>query len=448
MVQGLALSSPLNALQDLSDLDAYRLFRHEVEKSENKLRLSKTRFFLDAIRIRGSVLHRIWVSVLGITLYATVIAAADVWYGMHWRTSNSIIAPLSVVVGLLIVFRNSTSYDRWWAGSGELNAAMADTRSLSRFIWVNVDVEAGEKMKKLKQDAEKSGIDAGATHAVEKLRQERMARKRRVIRLLVCYLYATKHHLRQEYGVEFADYEGVLPQDVRQAYYVLQRRSREHFRRSIHSKQADARPASQASAAVERDNYTPITSVIFQDENAAVAAAAAQATETTPLTASEVEEEKEHSKQPAIALPLFCLHQITMYLSGARRAGLLTNDAGPAGFSLSNQLINSLTTHFFNMQRIADTPLPAIYGIHLKQCVLLYLLALPLTLVSELSWRMIPVVTIVAFTMIGTEGLSSEVEMPFGHDPSDHNLDLLAATVRHELEHMMLFLDEGIKEES
>ena len=100
------------------------------------------------------------------------------------------------------------------------------------------------------------------------------------------------------------------------------------------------------------------------------------------------------------------------------------------------------------MERITQTPIPVIYGVHLKQTVLLYLLALPLTLVSELSWRMVPVVTIVAFTLIGLEGISSEVEMPFGHDPSDHNLDLLCATVRHELEHMMLLLDEGVQEEA
>jgi predicted membrane chloride channel (bestrophin family) len=53
-------------------------------------------------------------------------------------------------------------------------------------------------------------------------------------------------------------------------------------------------------------------------------------------------------------------------------------------------------------------------GIHLKQCVTLYLFALPLTLVHDLSWFSIPVTTIVAFMFMGIEGIADEIEMPFG----------------------------------
>ena len=53
-------------------------------------------------------------------------------------------------------------------------------------------------------------------------------------------------------------------------------------------------------------------------------------------------------------------------------------------------------------------------GIHLKQCVTLYLFALPLTLVNELGWGTIPVVTAIAFTFMGIEGIADEIEMPFG----------------------------------
>lgn len=53
-------------------------------------------------------------------------------------------------------------------------------------------------------------------------------------------------------------------------------------------------------------------------------------------------------------------------------------------------------------------------GIHLKQCVTLYIFALPFTLVNDLGWAMIGVVTIVAFTLMGIEGIADEIEMPFG----------------------------------
>ena len=83
------------------------------------------------------------------------------------------------------------------------------------------------------------------------------------------------------------------------------------------------------------------------------------------------------------------------------------------------------------MERVANTPIPRSCefvgtiadlqlidrwtdGIHLKQCVTLYLFALPLTLVHEMGWAIVPIVTVVAFTFMGIEGIAEEIEMPFG----------------------------------
>ena len=72
-----------------------------------------------------------------------------------------------------------------------------------------------------------------------------------------------------------------------------------------------------------------------------------------------------------------------------------------------------------SMERIANTPIPRSYSIHLKQCVSLYLFALPFTLVKDLGWTMVPLVTVVAFTLMGIEGIADEIEMPFGTDACD-----------------------------
>jgi len=110
-------------------------------------------------------------------------------------------------------------------------------------------------------------------------------------------------------------------------------------------------------------------------------------------------------------------------------------------------MVDQLTT----CERIANTPIPkscayvsvlssftvvsSFYfsdGIHLKQCITLYLFALPFTLIQTLQWPWYlvnivlieflfadsclwyTVVTIVAFTLMGIEGIADEVEMPFG----------------------------------
>ena len=66
------------------------------------------------------------------------------------------------------------------------------------------------------------------------------------------------------------------------------------------------------------------------------------------------------------------------------------------------------------MERVANTPTPRSYSIHLKQCVTLYLFSLPFTLIKDLGWGMIPAVTAIAFTLMGIEGIADEIEMPFG----------------------------------
>lgn len=95
--------------------------------------------------------------------------------------------------------------------------------------------------------------------------------------------------------------------------------------------------------------------------------------------------------------------------------------------------VSTLVDQLTNVERIANTPLPKscmfpfqpfyscideaeliLDGIHLKQCVTLYLFALPFTLVKELGWATVPIVTVVSFTLMGIEGIAEEIEMPFG----------------------------------
>lgn len=44
----------------------------------------------------------------------------------------------------------------------------------------------------------------------------------------------------------------------------------------------------------------------------------------------------------------------------------------------------------------------------------MYLFSLPFVLVKELGWATVPVVTVVAFTLMGIESIADIIEMPFG----------------------------------
>lgn len=71
--------------------------------------------------------------------------------------------------------------------------------------------------------------------------------------------------------------------------------------------------------------------------------------------------------------------------------------------------------------------IPAVYGIHLKQCVTLYLFLLPLCLVGDMSWKMVGFVTSFAFILVGIEGIAAEIEKPFGY-VFCHHFSLLVCT--------------------
>ncbi|KAE8226829.1 hypothetical protein CF326_g7645 [Tilletia indica] len=365
-----------------SESAATRLFRREQEKEDRKPRLSRTLFFKDVFRVRESVLPRVWPSVLGVTAWATAVAVADLLYGRRWQTTSAVVAPLSIVVGLLIAFRNSSSIvDRWQAGLILWLNTMSDARNLMRYLWLNIDVDAPGR----------EGVQVRS-------REERLERKKAAIRMVLAFVVAAKHFLRTEPGIGHAELQGLLPEDLKTRWI----------------------------ASINRTVDTSSTQEISTYQ------------EDSPLLEASVEEDKD---EPALCLPLFILHELAVYVVGVRAAKMM-EPPGPAGFSAINQLLNSLTTNLANLERIATIQLPTILGIHLKTVVLLYLFSLPLTLVGELSWRMVPFVMIVSFIFIGIEGISSEIEMPFGDDPSDHNLDLYTAQLRHEAEHMMAFFHQ------
>ncbi|KAI9634914.1 Bestrophin, RFP-TM, chloride channel-domain-containing protein, partial [Dioszegia hungarica] len=125
-----------------------------------------------------------------------------------------------------------------------------------------------------------------------------------------------------------------------------------------------------------------------------------------------------------------------------RRMGCL-EAVGPAGMNAMQALVQSMTDQLGAMERIVQTPIPVIFGVHLKQTVTLFLFILPFTLVDLMGWKMVFIVTCGAFTMMGVEHIAAQVEMPFGTDACDLNLDLYCNELLYECEAILERLPEG-----
>ncbi|KAF7978100.1 hypothetical protein HWV62_1504 [Athelia sp. TMB] len=295
-------------------------------------------------------------------------------------------------------------------------------RNLSRALWINVAPPP--------EGAPPSGIKGKTVDiSPEHLRR----RKIDALHLALSFAFAVKHYLREEDGLSHQDYAGILPAVI--AHYD-ETGYNTNMNTSTYTYSATANNSKRNSVDV---NAAAATKRVRNKRSKPV-----MSESTTPLlgnTHSTVEFHPivDHGSMP---LPMVIAHELSRAIFKFRREGLLET-VGPAGANALNANVNSMVEQMTIMERIANTPIPKSYGIHLKQCVTLYVFALPFTLVHDLGWSMIGVVTIVAFTLMGIEGIADEIEMPFGTDSSDLPLDVYCRDLKEEIEYTIARLPEG-----
>jgi ion channel-forming bestrophin family protein len=128
-----------------------------------------SRWFRVAFKVKGSVIPAVMPKVLlcgGFGVLISVLSAQGL--ALAWPILGNVIP--SIVLGLLLVFRTNTAYDRFWEGRKAWGALMNTVRNLTRRIWVFVDETK----------------PSDRTH------------KQTALRLIVAFAVAMKLHLREE----------------------------------------------------------------------------------------------------------------------------------------------------------------------------------------------------------------------------------------------------------
>jgi putative membrane protein len=257
-------------------------------------------------------------------------------------------------------------------------------------------------------------------------------RKIEALHLCLSFVFATKHYLRGEDGVYWADYHGVLPASFTQ-FVEASNSSHKMYAAIGNVSTSTSLDASVNSSGPHSSDATKRIRVKRSKQQIS--------DQSTPLLAENVEIHHQTS-EGSLPLPLIIAHELHRFIFHFRRDGFLET-VGPAGLNGLNLLISGLVDQFTAMERIANTPIPMSYGVHLKQCVTLYLFALPMTLVNDFGWGTVPVVTAIAFTFMGIEGIADEIEMPFGNDDCDLPLDQYCQDLKEEIFFMIDRLPEG-----
>ena len=144
--------------------------------------LNKQRaWFQLAFKLRGSVLPSVLPQSLLCGGFGLLVSGL---YSLGLPLHLPILAGVipNVVLGLMLVFRTNTAYERYWEGRRLWGNLINSVRNLSRHIWVNI-------LEVDRQD-----------------RQNKIA----ALQLVIAFAIATKLHLRQEPAI--AELRPLLPQ--------------------------------------------------------------------------------------------------------------------------------------------------------------------------------------------------------------------------------------------
>jgi putative membrane protein len=129
----------------------------------------KQQWFKLAFQMKGSVITSIYQRVIGCGIFGVLVS---VLYYFKIPVSQPILGSVipSIVLGLLLVFRTNTAYERFWEGRKLWGSIVNTVRNIARQIWVSVDEIAIEDKKQ----------------------------KIAALKLLIAFAVATKLHLRNE----------------------------------------------------------------------------------------------------------------------------------------------------------------------------------------------------------------------------------------------------------
>ncbi|KAJ1917021.1 hypothetical protein H4219_003430 [Mycoemilia scoparia] len=385
---------------------------------ENMRLSNKTRLFKlsmpGAFSFKDSAIRIIWIPVTIMATYAGIVVWLNTYFTRH-ALPVSVIPFISVVLGLLLVFRSNTAYDRYYEGRKLWTDIKNQSRILTRNLCIGVK-NVGPNDEKLKREA---------------------------IRYILAYVVAVKHYLRGEKGTNYLDFQGLLP-----ATFLFKFKHISTLRLSNYSSTGNS-PLGRSSSAVDgatlgNNNLSGRSSGSASTRNSPVGGNTnadgdedsrlfyfpeepeeLTQTPTTPL----VNENQAVSGGENVNIPMHIMCEIAKYVETARDS----NRMAPQMYGNIIACMNSLASSLAGCERIVATPIPLNYSIHLKQSVYVYLLILPWCIL-ELNPIMVTLVEfITAFLLIGIEGIGAEIENPFGYDRNDLPLDTFCQTLKHEL---------------
>ncbi|KAB5591670.1 Bestrophin protein [Ceratobasidium theobromae] len=427
-------------------------------------------------RARGIVIYVIWPELI---FFSGVAVTADSTKSI----SPALLTVLGTVLGLVISFRTTSAYDRYWEGRKLWTTIALSSRNLASLIWIHVPTDRSPKSDPPPPDSELPP-DANLRALIE---------KRSMVNLIQAFSTSLKHYLRGETGIYYRDVYPLIAFLPQYASKVHDNDPNTHLPiwssytnsggpHIAHDgtdlengtgpwkekKRTDGFDPESALPKIKPDNvhlaparlppeigffeffpiFMPLKSLYkFLKERTNKNQKDNEAQNRNTWTGKKI-----HRPVVESVVPL----EIALYLSSYFNF-LMTKDLlRPAAATSFNNNLHALQDAAVQLRRVATTPIPFAYQAHLRMAVWLYLLFLPFQIYDSLGWLTIPATTFSAFLYLGFLEIGAEMldlfvelgdnptnkrsvsslinsENPFQYDENDLDIDLYCLSIARDL---------------
>lgn len=336
--------------------------------------------YSDIFVLEKSLLLRVLPVVILFSLWTTLWVLISKQLRIKVSFPPVIITALSIVIGMLLVFRTNGSNERYLEGCRTWENLIGHLKSMAEVLIFKV------KPQTLEQRNQQIGA----------------------LNLILAYAVATKHYLRNELGVDYRDLYPLIKHVP-----ALQKTS------VLHKAE---RPSPSAQASQETLNSNPTN--VSVDTNSAKGLRQSSIKRKVRRTLGQNVPHEMFSNLPR----RISLH-LGQYIDEASAQGIV-DASGKSALSCS---VHTIVDYLNQLQRILRTPIPAAYSVSLKRILVLFNFLFPFQILNDIGYWTIPVTACVVFVLYSVEVIGLEIENPFGYDDNDLPIDELCEELRLEI---------------
>ncbi|KAG2088143.1 UPF0187-domain-containing protein [Suillus discolor] len=421
--------------------------------------------------LSSTALSRCWPALIVTGIWSSSICVINYYTHGVLSIQPTLITVFGTVLGFIISFRTSSSFERYNEGGKLWSHIVLNCRIFARTVWFHVPDNTFPASPKDYQTADEVTDQDSESAKTQKEYAMTLIEKKTVINLLEAYAVAVKHYLRGEEGIYYKDlyplvpflssshysFPAVIPTKNDQIRHLRSRHTH-HPNRDTPELSGDAAVGPTQEMTVPRSLSKSDEKSFWKDTTKTIAPP-----HYDPESLLPAELPPRHGWRAAFPFPVFfwvwgiikkrfcklgadgtrqnfrpsknnvpleIFLYLTSYIAALQTRRTVSDPTIGVLCATLNQLVEALT----GLERILATPIPFSYSSHLWTITMLYIAALPFQLWTTLEWFTIPATVIASLVFYGFLVAGEEIENPFGYDRNDLNMKYLVENIiRKEL---------------